>query len=285
MSRKLVALLPFVAAIIGTTHASANGFLELDTGGLGAPADNRAPKVAPRTQCQSLMLYLADAPADQKALRKYRFTGTCTFNTAPQGKVARMKTVEVLVDAEYHPGLKRASERVVVQDPEFGVNLSTWATCAVDPFTTFAATCSDKGMGANKFDKYISVEDVPFASNRATKGDVAGANQTWKDAQVRGAKTSAFWVNPAVEGLNPIAKSAAGTPATVVLNVKGGAGMCPTELDFGDGKKQVIALWSPDVDPYRYELQHTFAKPGFYKVTARTLPGCSGEALAYALVK
>lgn len=283
MSRKLAALLPFVAVVLGTTHASA---IPLDPYGTGeSKTDWNAPKVAPRTHCQSLMLYLADAPADQKALRKYRFTGTCTFNTAPQGRVARMKTVEVLVDAEYHPGLKRASERVVVQDPDFAVSFSTWATCPLDPFSTYAVACGSKGMGANKFDKYISVDDVPFATNRATKGQVDYAASVFKKAQSLGAPANGFWQNPEINGLSPIAKSSAGTDATITLNVKGGAGMCPSVIDFGDGTKpETIRLWG-NVDPFKYQLTHKFAKPGFYKVTARSMPGCTGEHLAYALVK
>jgi hypothetical protein len=231
------------------------------------------------------MLYLADAPAATTALRKYRFTGTCTFNTAREGKVARMKTVEVLVDAEYHPGLKRASERIVVQDPDFGVTFSTWATCPLDPFSTYAVVCGNKGMGANKFDKFINVEDVPFATNRATKGQVDYAASVFKKAQTLGAPANGFWQNPAIDGFQPISKSTSGSQTQIFLNIKGGAGMCPTEVDYGDGTKQPIILWSSNAQPFKYYLAHTYAKPGFYKVTARARPGCSGEHLAYALVK
>lgn len=283
MSRKLAALLPFVAAVLGTTHASA---IPLDPYGTGEKTtDWNAPKVAPRTHCVSLMLYLADAPADQKALRKYRFTGTCTFNTAPQGRVARMKTVEVLVDAEYHPGMKRASERIVVQDPEFAVSFSTWATCPLDPFSTYAVVCGNKGMGANKFDKYISVDDVPFANNRATKAQVDGAVATFKKAQTLGAPANSFWQNPEIAGFNPIGKSNAGTDAYIQLNIKGGAGMCPTVIDYGDGTKPEVAILWGNLEPFKYQFTHKFEKPGFYKVTARSRPGCTGEHLAYALVK
>ena len=45
-------------------------------------------------------------------------------------------------------------------------------------------------------------------------------------------------------------------------------------------------MWSTSsVYPFMTQLQHKYEKPGFYKVSARTLPGCSGEAIAYALVK
>jgi hypothetical protein len=36
-----------------------------------------------------------------------------------------MKTVDVRIDAEWHPRLKRASERVVVEHPDLGVEFST----------------------------------------------------------------------------------------------------------------------------------------------------------------
>jgi hypothetical protein len=283
MIRKLAALLPLAAAAIAAADAGAT---TLDTWGTGASdTDWNAPKIAPSSHCRSLMLYLADVPADSMGMRRYRFTGTCTINTARQGKLARMKTVEVLVDAEYSPRLKRASERVVVQDPDLGVKLSTWATCPTDPFVGTGVVCTDKGMGANKFDKFINKEDAPFARQRATASQVAAAQQKFAQAKQRGATAASFWVNPTLQGVSPIAKSTHGQGTQVIVNAQGGAGMCPTELDFGDGTKQTIILWSPNVGPYQHQVSHVFSKPGFYKVTARTLPGCSGGHLAYALVK
>lgn len=283
MIRKLAALLPVAAALIAAADATAT---TLDTSGTGHDdSDWNAPKIAPSTHCQSLMLYLADVPEDPNGMRRYRFTGTCTINTAPARKLAKMKTVEVLVDAEYFPRMKRASERVLVQDPDLGVSLSTWATCPSDPFSGTGVVCTDKGMGANKFDKFINKDDAPFARQRATTAQVAAAKKKFADAKQRGATAASFYVNPTLDGISPIRKSTSGQAAQVIVNVKGGAGMCPTELDFGDGTKSKIILWSPNVGPYQHQVDHVFSKPGFYKVQARTLPGCSGGHLAYALVK
>jgi hypothetical protein len=289
MSRKLLALvLPFAAAVLGAGDSSAcPSCFQLDRNGTGTPDPNyQPPKVAPRTQCQSLSVYLADVPADAKAMRKYRFTGTCTINVRPPNMTALMKTVDVLIDAEWHPGLKRASERVVVQDPELGVSFSTWATCSLDPFAVFGAACANKGMGANKFDQYISVDDVPFAANRSTKAQIDGAALMFQTAKDRGAPANSIFQNPAIGSLGPIPKSVAGTDSIVTLKISGGAGVCPMELDYGDGKKGPLPVWNKSaLSPFFTQLQHKYEKPGFYKVTARSLPGCSGEAIAYALVK
>ena len=43
-------------------------------------------------------------------------------------------------------------------------------------------------------------------------------------------------------------------------------------------------MWSGNVGPYQYVVDHAYAKPGFFKVAVRTLPGCEGEHIAYALV-
>lgn len=283
MLRKLFAALPLAACFIVATGASATTLDPYGTGKNADPDDWNAPLVAPSTVCQSLMLYLADAPSDATSMRRYRFTGTCTINTARQGKLAKMKTVEVLVDAEYSPTMKRASERVVVQDPDLGVNLSTWATCPSDPFVGTNVTCTNKGMGANKFDKFINKEDAPFARQRATASQVAVANQKWAKAKQLGA--TSLWDKTQIHGLSPIAKSNAGQGTQIVLNLKGGTLVCPSELDFGDGTKEKMIVWSSNIGPGQQITEHKYAKPGFYKVTVRSLPGCEGEHLAYALVK
>ncbi|MFO0742084.1 MAG: hypothetical protein U0270_39665 [Labilithrix sp.] len=284
MFRKLFALLPLAACLI-SANASAVSVDQYGTGTDPDPDDWNAPKVAPSTVCQSLMLFLADVPNDATSMRRYRFTGTCTINTARQGKLPKMKTVDVLVDAEYSPRLKRASERVVVKDPDLGMELSTWATCPNDPFVGTSAACTNKGMGANKFDKFINKDDAPFAHQRASASQVSVASQKWALAKQRGATPTSFYEKVQVHGLVPIAKTTAGTNAQVILNLKGGAGYCPSELDFGDGTKQRMLLWSSNIGPYQHTVEHAFAKPGFYKVTLRSLPGCEGEHLAYALVK
>jgi hypothetical protein len=292
MFRKYLALLPIAAftaaAFVSDTSDACISCWQLETGGTGKDDPNyHPPKVAPRTQCQSLKLYLADVPADPKAMSKYRFTGTCTFNVRPPNMTALMKTVEVLVDGEWHPGMSRASERVVVQDPEFAVSFSTWATCTRDPFANYGAACTNKGMGSNKFDQYISVDDVPYAANRVTlKSQVDSAVNMFQKAKARGAAANSFFQTPEVGSLGPIPKTASGTDSIVTLKISGGAGVCPMELDYGDGKKGPLPVWSTSsVDPFFMQLQHKYEKPGFYKVTARSLPGCSGEAIAYALVK
>jgi len=285
MIRKLTAILPFTAAVFAAADASAIPVgMEFQDHGTAPAPDPNAPKVAPSTVCKTMNLYLADVPADATAMRRYRFTGTCTINLAPQGKAARMKTVEVLIDGEYAPKFKRASERVVVQDPELGVSLSTWATCPSDPFVA-NVTCTDKGMGANKFDKFISRDDAPFARNRAPISALTTAKAKYASATRPGTPASAFWQNPEVFGFSPIEKSNAGNGTSIKLAVKGGAGMCPSEVDFGDGKKEPLQVWSPSVTPFEHDIKHTYEKPGFYKVSVRSLPGCSGEHLAYALVK
>ena len=285
MFRKISVVLASLACAIVAVDASAT---QLDTDGTAVVTDPEvwnAPKIAPSTHCQSLMLFLADVPDNAEGLRRYRFTGTCTINTARQGRMPKMKTVEVLVDAEYAPKLHRASERVEVQDPDLGVKLSTWATCPSDPFVGTNVACTNKGMGANKFDKFINVEDAPFARQRANQGQVAVAEQHFAQAKQRGATAASFYQPAQILGFSPIRKSSLGTPAQIVLNVKGGAGMCPGEMDFGDGSpKQSIPVWSGNVGPYQYVVDHAYAKPGFFKVAVRTLPGCEGEHIAYALV-
>jgi len=289
MSRSLLVLVAFAAAALGSGISDAcPSCFQLDQTGTGKPDPNyQPPKVAPRTQCQSLKLYLADVPADPKAMRKYRFTGTCTFNVRPPTMTALMKTVDVLIDGEWHPGMNRASERVVVQDPELGVSFSTWATCTRDPFANFGAACVNKGMGANKWEQYISVDDVPYGANRVTlKSQVDSAARMFQTAKDRGAPANSFFQTPAIGSLGPIPRSVAGTDSIVTLKVAGGTGVCPMELDYGDGTKGPLPVWSNStIDPFMTQLPHKYEKPGFYKVTARSLPGCSGEAVAYALVK
>src|SRR5262249_49183603 len=159
----------------------------------------------PNTQCQSLMLYLADLPANANMARRYRFTGTCSINTAPEGKLAKMKTLNVLVDAEYSPGMKRASEHVVVQDPDFGTELNTWATCPSDPFVAAGVTCTNKGMGANKWDKFINKDDAPFARQRATPSQATAASNKWALARQKGAAPGAFWETTKLASVPPTA--------------------------------------------------------------------------------
>lgn len=282
MLRKLAAIVPFLGLAIMSTDARAIGF---ETHGTGQnPNDWDAPKVAPRTACRTLMLYAADAPADASKMRRYRFTGECTMNVAREGKRAVMRTVPVLVDAEWFPRMMRASERVVVQDPDLGIEFSTWATCTADPFTASGLSwnsqnCKDKGMGAHKFSAFISRDDAPFATGRATKAQV--------DAAVSkvGANQAKLWQNPSITRIHPIAMRKVNDPAYINIDVAGGAGICPMEVDFGDGEKHKLILWGSEGDPFSHQVKHTFTKPGAFKVTARALPGCSGEALVVAIVK
>jgi hypothetical protein len=283
MFRKLVALLPVAAALIAASDA--HGFT-MDNYGAGVDKDADewdAPTVAPHASCESLMLYLADAPADATKLRRYRFTGTCVLNVAREKKAAKMVKLEVLVDAEYHPGLKRASERLTVKHPDVSLDLSTWATCPADPFVGTNVTCTDKGMGATKWDKFINKDDAPFARQRATPGMVAAAAATFDKAKQRGATNLDFFKAPSIFRLQPPGKSAVGAESYVTFDVTGASGMCPSEVDFGDGSKQTMIVWG--MDPFQHQTKHAYKKPGYYKVTARSLPGCEGEAIAYKLVK
>lgn len=274
MNRPVLALLPLAAALFVSFDAGAFGMPKFETNGTNPYAN----QVAPSTVCDSLSLYLADVPADATKTRRYRFTGTCTLNVAKEGQAPIMKTVDVLLDAEYMPKMRRASERVVVQHPDLGVELSTWATCPADPFVAKVA-CTDKGLGANKFDKFISREDAPFAKNRATAGQVQSAMQRLGD---NGAK---FWANPTFGRIQPIGAAKAGASTQVKIDAVGGAGVCPVELDFGDGSKARVKVW--EQQPFTHAVTHAFAKPGAYKVTARTLPGCVGgeSGPVYAFVK
>ncbi len=274
MFRKLVALVPFLGLFVGSPDASAVG---LDTGGTAAPRPWDAPTVAPRTACGWLMLYAADKPSNPSKTWRYRFTGECTINVAKQGQRAAMRTVDVLIDAEWNPGMKRAFERVVVQHPELGVTFSTSATCTVDPFVTFGAACTDRELGANKFEAFISKADVPFASNRATAAQVAAADKAVGD------NANKLWANPTIARVHPIGIVQAGTKQTIRVDVVGGAGLCPMELDYGDGSKEKLIVWAQD--PFSHWIEHTFTKPGAMKVTARALPGCSGDGFVYAFVK
>lgn len=274
MLRKLAALLPFASLFVaGGAHA-----IPIDHYGLGESTEDRdAPKVAPSTACSTLMLYAAAATSGDTTADKYRFTGQCTFNVAPKGKRAVMKTVDVLVDAEWHPKLKRASERVVVKHPDLGVEFSTWATCASDPFIAPNVSCTDKGMGANKFEMYISREDAPFAKNRATASQVAAAN-----AAV-GANAAKIWENPTITRVRPVGAQVVGAKTAISIDVAGGAGMCPMEIDFGDGTKEKLIVWAQK--PFTHVAPHAFTKPGALWVKARALPGCNGEGTVVAIVK
>ena len=280
MFRKLFALLPFAACLVASADASA---LPFDVYGTGSEPEPQ--KIAPSSHCQSLMLSLADVPQSATAARRYRFTGTCTINTAPENKAPKMKTLNVLVDAEYSPLMKRASERVVVQDPDFGSDLSTWATCPTDPFVGTNVTCTDKGMGANKWDKYINKEDAPFARQRATSSQVTAAVSKWSLARQKGAAPGAFWQTAKLASLSPMGQANLGENSQVIMNVSGGAGYCPAELDYGDGKKDRVILWSPNIGPFQHVVEHRYAQKGTFKVTVRSLPGCTGDANVSALVK
>ena len=275
MLRKLALLAPLASLFLAAGDARAIGFDEHGSG--TDPNDWDAPKVAPSTACHTLMLYAAVAAPGDTTVDKYRFSGECTFNVAPQGKRAVMKTVPVLVDAEWHPKLKRASERIVVKHPDLGVELSTWATCASDPFVAPNVACIDKGMGANRFEMFISREDAPFAKNRANASQVAAAN-----AAV-GANAAKIWENPTISRIRPIGAQAVGARTPIWIDVAGGAGMCPMEIDFGDGTKEKLIVWAQK--PFSHVLEHAFTKPGALWVKARALPGCSGEGTVVAIVK
>ncbi len=280
MIRKLVALVPFVAVVGAASHA---GAIPLDPYGTSTPDPWDAPKVAPSTACRTLMLYAADATHGDDRTDKYRFTGECTFNVARKGLHPVWKTVDVLVDAEWNPKMKRASERIVAKHPELGVEFTTWATCDKDPFVEIQrptiVNCKDKGMGAHKFSMFISVDDAPYAKQRATKGQV--------DAAVKavGANKAKIWENPSISRVRPIGKvDRANGKTGVYIDVAGGAGLCPMELDFGDGtKKERFIVWG--ADPFVHYTEHQFAKPGALWVKAKALPGCNGEAQVVAIVK
>ncbi len=274
MLRKLAALLPLASLFV----AGGARALPIDHYGLGEPTDDRdAPKVAPSTACNTLMLYAAVATSGDATADKYRFTGQCTFNVAPKGKRAVMKTVDVLIDAEWHPRLKRASERVVVKHPDLGVEFSTWATCPADPFVAPNVACTDKGMGANRFEMFISREDAPFAKNRANASQVAAA------IAAVGANAAKIWENPTISRIRPIGAQAVGARTPIWIDVAGGAGMCPMEIDFGDGTKEKLIVWAQK--PFSHVVEHAFTKPGALWVKARALPGCSGEGTVVAIVK
>lgn len=283
MLRTLLAL-PFVAlAILSSTDARAIGFDPYGSGTDSDPNHWDAPKVAPRTACKSLMMYAADVPVEANKTSRYRFTGECTINVAREGKRASMRTVEVLVDAEWSPLMKRASERVVVQDPDIGMSFSTWATCTADPFVAgtldFNRTnCKDKGMGAAKFTAFISRDDAPFATAR-------GYNQAASANDRVGANKAKLWENPKITSIKPIGIRKTNESIPIHVEVAGGAGICPLEIDFGDGEKRNLLLWGSEGTPFSHQVQHTYTKPGAFKVTARAVPGCSGDALVYAIIK
>jgi hypothetical protein len=283
MLRKLVALVPFFALAVVSSDAHAIGFDPYGSGVDSDPNHWDAPKVAPRTACKTLSLYAADVPAEANKTARYRFTGECTINVAREGKRAVMRDVDVLIDAEWSPLLKRASERVVVQDPDLGVTFSTWSTCTADPFVVgnlnFGTTnCKDKGMGAHKFTAFISREDAPFATAR-------GFNQGASATSRVGANKAKLYVNPSITRVAPIGGRNVNEPISIKVEVASGAGICPMEMDFGDGEKQRVRVWGPEGTPFAHQVTHTFTKPGAFKVTAKALPGCTGEGLVYAIIK
>jgi hypothetical protein len=283
MLRTLAALVPFLALAAVSSDAHAIGFDAHGTGVDSDPDNWDAPKVAPHTACKSLSLYAADVPVEANKTSRYRFTGECTINVARKGKRAVMREVDVLIDAEWSPLLKRASERVVIQDPDLGVSFSTWATCTADPFVAnniaFVTTgCKDKGMGANKFSAFISKEDAPFATAR-------GFNQASAATSRVGANKAKLWENPSITRVKPVGIRTINDPVYFTVEVASGAGICPIEMDFGDGEKHRLLLWGSEGTPFAHQVKHTFAKPGAFKVTAKSLPGCTGEALVYAIIK
>lgn len=285
MFRKFLALVPVLAAAaLAAPGASATTLDPYGTAVNPDPDDWNAPKEAPYATCHSLMLYLADLPADAARTRRYRFTGTCKINVAREGKLAKMVELEVLVDGEYSPKMKRASERVTVKHPDISLDLTTWATCATDPFVGTNVVCTDKGMGATKWDKFINKDSAPIARQRATQAQADDAANRWAKAKAKGATDADFYKAAEAFRIQPLGGTKAGSEKYMYLEVKGGGGVCPAEFDFGDGTpKEKIIVWS--TDPYLHYVKHTYAKPGFFKVSVRPLPGCTSEPFTYALVK
>lgn len=270
MSKKLAAVVPVLGLLVAS-NAHAVG-LATNGNGSGKPAP-----VAPATDCASLKLYAADTSTDPNHLQRYRFSGECRINVAPQGKTPVLKTVPVLINAEWFPRMKRASETLVVQDPDLGIELSTWATCPTDPFVERNVACHAQGIGESKFSAFLRSEDVPFARGRTSVDD--GKTKTEK----LGADTSKLYQPVQIKAFQQPGMMPVGTVASYLVDVTGGIRLCPLKIDFGDGT--VTRVQIENENRGTHIVNHTWSKPGIYKVRAIALPGCTGEAEMTVIVK
>ncbi len=265
MSKKLATVIPFLGLLLAS-NAHAVG---LDTNGSSTAKAKPAP-VAPATDCATLALYAADTSPDEGHLQRYRFTGECRINIAPAGKTPVLKTVPVLINAEWFPKMKRASESVVIQDPDLGVELSTWATCPRDPFVERNVPCTSPGIGSNKFSAFLRSEDVPFARGRTTASFAKSATSKV------GVDANKLYAPVQIAGFQPPGTRTVGAMSSFLIDVTGGIRLCPMRIDFGDGTVERLRV--EDDNKGTHIVNHAYAKPGTYKLTARSLPGCTGQS-------
>lgn len=248
----------------------------LDTYGTQSWRTKPPPKVVPSTHCTALPYAAFANPADA-AVDAYMFSGWCNINVAPEGQNPVMQKLEVQVEAEWSPKMKRASERVKLVHPDKTVTFSTWATCDKDPFLLgAAAVCKDQGMGGQDFSMFIRREDAPLAESRVPADRVATfTSRVTSRAQLRQTGTIKSVELQSTE-LN------VGKPVAVKTTFAGGPGSCPMQIDFGDGYVQQ----SFNSEQSTFDLaSHPYTKPGTYTITARPLPGCSGKASVEVIVK
>lgn len=65
--------------------------------------------------------------------------------------------------------------------------------------------------------------------------------------------------------------------ASYLVDVKGGIGLCPMRIDFGDGTSERLEVERENKGVH--VVNHAWSKPGVYKMKARSLPGCTGESV------
>jgi len=236
----------------------------------------KPPRVTPATHCV-VGNYAAFAnPADTE-LDSYMFSGWCDVNVAPEDKDPVMQKVNVQIESEWSPKMKRASERVKIVHPDKSFEFSTWATCDKDPFIMGAnAACKDQGMGGPDFSLFIRREDAPLSKSRVDASRVAQyTSRVTARTQIRNVGTI-----QKIETSTP--QRMVGQEAEVKTTFNGGPGACPMQIDFGDGYVQQ-AFTSEEANADL--ASHPYKKPGLYTVKAKALPGCSGEAVVKVEVK
>lgn len=226
---------------------------------------------APASECTVLSYAAFANPADDAA-DAYMFSGSCKMNVAPAGKPPVMQKINVQIEGEWSPKMKRASEIVKLVRPEGTREMSTWATCDANPFLMGqAATCKDQGMGGKDFSLFVRKEDAPLAKSRVNPAQVAALTAR-AESRARLRYVGLIKSLVLLPDQAPVDQE-----TTARVSFVGGAAACPMTIDFGDG--YVRTAISPDEATLTL-AGHAYKKPGTYDVVATALPGCSGTASA-----
>lgn len=218
----------------------------------------------------TLFNYAAFAdPANDQA-DGYMFSGFCGVNVAPAGKPPVTEVVETVVEGEWSPKLKRASEIVKFTRAGATTQFSTWANCDANPFLSGAPpACRAQGMGGTDFNLNIRREHAPLARGFVNPARVA--TLTAAAGSRSGMRSVGVIKSLEVVPLQP----RVGETTTLRAVFEGGPAACPMVFEFGDGLTRNAITTE---DPTSASVQYVYRASSTVKVTARALPGCSGSA-------